>query len=103
MYTTNISKIRQKFILRTEKKIEQKIVQYLKMKFLFSGIERMSCPPNLVILLENEENSYPLTEAVQLMLPVFSILNTGPKTGVGVTFPIFGNDYLFDTLFFIQI
>lgn len=100
LYTTNITKIRKKFVLRTEKKIEQKIVQYLKMKFLLAGIERMSSLPNIVVLFEKEKNSYPLMEAFHLMLPVVSILSSGPKSGVGVTFPVFGNDYLFETLFF---
>jgi small subunit ribosomal protein S2 len=100
LYRTNITQIRKKFILRTEKKIEQKIIQYLKMKYLLSGIERMPSIPNILILLEKEKESYPLLESFKLMIPVISIINTGPQSGGKVSYPVFGNDFLFDSLFF---
>lgn len=100
LYTTSIAEIRKKFVLRTEKKIEQKIAQYLKMKNLFLGVERMLAIPNFIVLLENEKDSYPLMEARRLMLPVIRIINSGPLSGLGVVYPIFGNDSLFNALFF---
>jgi small subunit ribosomal protein S2 len=99
LYNTNIEKIKKKFVLRTEKKIEQKIVQYLKMKYLLSGIERMPSIPNIVIILEKETDSYPLLEAFKLMLPIVSIINSN-SSGLGISYPLIGNDYIFDSLFF---
>jgi small subunit ribosomal protein S2 len=98
LYTTSIAKIRKKFVLRTEQKIQQKIIQYLKMKFLLSGIEKMPSLPNIVVLFVSELE--PLKEAFQLMLPVVTVLSSGPKNYVGATFPIIGNDYLLEALFF---
>lgn len=99
LYKTNIQKIRKKFILRTEKKIQQKIVQYLKMKHLFFGIERMSVLPNFLIVLEKDSNAYPFLEAYKLMIPIVSIINSD-QSGIGVSYPIFGNDNVFDSLFY---
>jgi small subunit ribosomal protein S2 len=99
LYKTNIKKIRKKFILRTEKKIQQKIVQYLKMKHLFFGIEKMSVLPNFIIILEKDSNSYTFLEAYKLMIPIISIINSD-QSGFGVSYPIFGNDNLFDSLFY---
>jgi small subunit ribosomal protein S2 len=99
LYRTNIMQIRKKFVLRTEKKIEQKIIQYLKMKYLLSGIERMPTIPNLIVVLEKDVNTYPLMESFKLMIPIISIVNTG-QNSLGISYPIFGNDYLFDSLFF---
>jgi len=81
LYRTNISQIRKKFVLRTEKKIEQKIVQYLKMKYLLAGIERMPTIPNLLIILERSAhvNTYPLLESFKLMVPTIGIVNTGKE------------------------
>jgi small subunit ribosomal protein S2 len=96
LYRTNIAQIRKKFVLKTEKKIEQKIAQYLKMKYLLSGIENMPTLPNLVVIFEKEASiseKFPFLEAHTLMIPIISIVNTGPRS-------IFGNDYLFDSLFF---
>jgi small subunit ribosomal protein S2 len=101
LYTTTVTKIKKKFVLRTEKKIEQKIIQYLKMKQLFSGMEQLVAIPNLVVVFENQNNAYVLVEASQVMLPVISLINTGSKAQGGITaFPIFGNDFFFDALFF---
>ena len=99
LYKTNIKKIRKKFILRTEKKIEQKIAQYLKMKHLFYGIERMSVLPNFIIILEKDSSAYPFLEAYKLMIPIISIINSD-QSGIGVSYPIFGNDNVFDSLFY---
>lgn len=100
LYNTNIEQIRKKFVLKTEKKIEQKIIQYLKMKSLLFGIERMPTIPNLVVLLENNSSTYPLLESLKLMIPIISVVSTGPKTPLGISYPIFGNDYIFNSLFF---
>ncbi len=99
LYTTTIAQIRKKFILRTEKKIEQKIMQYLKMKDLFFGIEAMPSLPSIVVVLDKEEDTYSIKEAKRLMIPIVSITNSN-ESGVGMTYPIFGNDNVFDTLFF---
>ena len=97
LYTTSLSKIREKFTLRTEKKIEQKIVQYLKMKHTVIGLERMSTLPNLLIFLEPNNG---LKEAQGLMIPLIGIVSSGPFSPIGVHYPIFGNDHLFETIFF---
>ena len=99
LYSTTIAKIRKKFILRTEKKIEQKFDQYLKMKALLQGIEAMPALPNLVVILEKEEFSYPLKEAYKLMIPIITIVNTN-QSGFFIAYPFFGNDFLMDTLYF---
>ena len=99
LYSTTIAKIRKKFILRTEKKIQQKISQYLKMKGLLQGIESMSALPNIVIILEKDEFSYPLKEAYKLMIPIITIVNTN-QSGFFIAYPFFGNDFLMDTLYF---
>jgi small subunit ribosomal protein S2 len=98
LYTTTIDNIRLKWILRTEKKVDQKIKQYLKMKNLFEGIENLSSLPNLVILLERED-AYAFNEATQLMIPVVLLVNTN-HSGLRIPYPIFGNTHLFDNLFF---
>ena len=97
LYTTSLVRIRERFTLRTEKKIEQKIVQYLKMKHTVLGLERMTTLPNLVIFLEPNPG---LREAQGLMIPVIGITSSGPYSPLGVHYPLFGNDHLFDTLFF---
>ena len=105
LYRTNIGEIRRKFVLRTEKKIQQKVEQYLKMKHLFSGIERMAALPNCVILFDSSSATagtihYPKSESLALMIPTISIVSSGPSSPRGITYPFFANDHLFDTIFF---
>jgi small subunit ribosomal protein S2 len=108
LYTTTVTKIRKKFILRTDKKIEQKIIQYLKMKQLFSGMERLAAIPNIVVVFDkatDENNVYSLAEASLLGLPIINLVNTGSKINPmsqasATAFPLFGNDFFFDSLFF---
>ena len=97
--TATIESIRQKWILRTEKKVDQKIRQYIQMKNLLKGIENLSSIPGLVVLLEKDEEAYAFKEAVQLMIPITLLVNTN-ESGLRVWYPIFGNTSLFDTLFF---
>ena len=109
LYKTNIGKIRKKFVLKTEKKIEQKIARYIQMKNLLAGLEKLTALPNMVVLFttlsslnKTEGSTGAPAEAFNLMIPIISIVNTGVKANQlnRVSFPIFGNDYLFDSLFF---
>ena len=99
LYRTTVAKIRKKFILRTDKKIEQKIFQYTKMKNLFFGIESMPSIPNLIVIFENETDSYPLKEAFKLMIPLIKSVNTN-QSGSFISYPLFGNDFLIDSIYF---
>jgi small subunit ribosomal protein S2 len=99
LYRTTVSKIRNKFILRTEKKIEQKLFQYTKMKNLFFGVESMPSLPNLIILFEKDVTSYPLKEAFKLMIPIIKTVNTN-HSSFFVSYPLFGNDFLIDSIYF---
>ena len=97
--TATLDSIRLKWILRTEKKVEQKTRQYVKMKNLFEGIENLTALPSMIILLEKDENAYAFNEAVKLMIPFILLVNTN-ESGLRVPYPIFGNTNLFDNLFF---
>jgi small subunit ribosomal protein S2 len=98
LYRTDAEQIRKKFELRTEKKIEQKINQYIKMKEMFYGIEKMPSVPNLIVTFE-ELDDYPLLESILLTIPLINIVNTDTKN-LNTTFPLIGNDFLYDSLFF---
>ena len=103
LYTTNPDKIRRKYEYKTTKKIQQKIDRYFKMKVLFTGIERISAIPNIIVILDKNVFSYPMLEAYSLFIPIVTIINTD-RSPNKIVYPILGNDTLFESiLFYITI
>jgi small subunit ribosomal protein S2 len=99
LYKTNVNAIRKKFVLRTEKKIYQKINRYTKMKQLFKGMENVKSFPNLIILLDTENKSYSLLESKKFNLPLVHLVSTLNEIS-NLSYPVIGNNKYFNSIFF---
>jgi small subunit ribosomal protein S2 len=96
LYTMDVEAVRRRFILRTEQKIQQKVNQYTKMRHQFQGLENMTAIPNLILSFDK---GAAFSDATQLMIPMISILSSD-RNGLGIAYPIWGNDTNIEALFF---
>ena len=88
--------------LRTEHKIQQKINRHAQMRLLLYGFRFLPAIPNIVILFNQKDfDKSSFLESIKLNVPIISIINT-KQNGLNITYPIFGNDNTFETLFFIS-
>jgi ribosomal protein S2 len=100
LYSKNLKKyLTFKFELKSQKKLDQKIHKYLKMKKKLKGLETACLFPNIVISLEKELNKFMLHEAFILKLPSICIINSN-NPFFNITYPILGNSKSFESLSF---
>ena len=100
LYTKGIyKKTIEKYALKSEDKIKQKIRRYFIMKGRLKGLETSLRFPNMIICFDKGSNEYALHEAYLLQLPIICILNSNSEFS-RITYPFLGNDNSFESLAF---
>lgn len=91
--------IMKKHVFKTRKKKLQKVVQYIQLLKRLEGLKTAKCLPELVIILGCLESKLSLKEALSLMIPTITLVDSNiiPKN---VPYPIPGNDDALESLLF---